>query len=89
MEEIKQTLNKIFNNFNRLEDNNGYILRSKNKPEYDIGLSGSKYFYLLDVLFHEKKRLYYIRNPYAHSHFRGVHDKMPEHLEKSILSKRK
>lgn len=70
----KQVLVNAFGTSEGLPKNNGYILKSKKNPEHDIGLSGSKYFYLLDTFFVDGKRMFYAHNTCGEMLFRGIHD---------------
>lgn len=57
--------------------NKGYICKSKKNPEHDIGLSGARYYYILDTFIIDGKRMFYLRNPTGNTQFRGMYDKIP------------
>ena len=71
----KETLNKYFAGFDMgYPKDKGFICKSKKNPEHDIGLSGGRYFYILDTFKNENKRMFYLRNTYGNMPFRGTYD---------------
>lgn len=84
----KYSVNELFVDFDGAGKEKGYIFKSKRNPEHDIGLSGSKYFYLLDTFIYDSKRMFYLRNPCGQMHFRGMHDQLDPHLQ-NFINKRK
>lgn len=60
----------MFENFDKTGKNKGFIVKTKKNPEHLLGLAGGQYFYLLTTFVHEK-RMFYLRNPYPNSDFRG------------------
>jgi len=62
----------------------GYILTTKKDPEMHLGISGKKYLYLIGNLIYQNRRVFYVRNPYTNSTFRGTFEDVPEQLKKEI-----
>jgi hypothetical protein len=58
-------LNQIFVGYDGSGKDMGYIVRSKRISKYDIGISGEKYYYLLNTFLYNNKRMFYLRNPYG------------------------
>lgn len=75
----------LFENFD--PKNKGYIITSKKNPEFDIGLSGRKHFYLLDTFKIGGKRLFYIRNPCVEMSFRGTYSQIPREVSEEIYKR--
>jgi hypothetical protein len=83
----KDNINSFFLKFDGNQKQKAYIIRSKKKPPFNIGLSGGRYFYLMDTAMFENKLLFFLRNPCGQSHFRGMYDKITPELNSLIKEK--
>jgi hypothetical protein len=84
----RSALNDLFAGFDCNGKEKGYILKSKRTVKRDIGISGLKYFYLLNTVVLDNRRLFYLRNPCGQPRFTGTHSTLTPQLQESLSARK-
>jgi hypothetical protein len=84
----RSTLNELFADFDCHGKEKGYILKSKKNAKRDIGISGGRYFFLLNTVVLDNKRLFYLRNPCGQPRFSGSYATLSPQLQEALSARK-